>query len=547
MPEFPAPTLPRALPWLGLATLATLALLAVAVMWPALGAGFLQDDWDFLASATHLSSPLPYFIENYSRGYFHRPNGMLAWWLLTQAFGLAALGHYAVQIVVHVACAMALLWLVRGLGASRAAAYTAAALFTVHPGMVATSLWLSNRFDLLATLGLLLCLRQVVAADLGRTSALVAIALLGWLAVGAKESGLLVLPLAALALWLRPEVAGRLRLRAFAAVLLPVAAWFTMRLLVHGPDDVTGQRNFEALAGQAISGISLWVNYLPQALGLDAAPWMGWIATGGLLGIGLIGVSEGRRHPVARRAWLGLAMLLLPPLIQWPVVHAALAMPDALAISVSLRFYFLALCGAALLLSAGLDALLPARLSRVPMGWIAIVAVALLVVPLAMDSHRRARAWTADTANPGALRMEAALASRFAAQASGAGCKLVFSGALGPNLPGFADHIAKAHLPRGHRALDSLVVTDPMPWSAIVGPAGATPEALAPLANRWTGPVELTPSPVGPIFYVSLDYDDRVRSAPSPCTPVSLQWNGDDFVPAAPASPPPSSASSSTE
>lgn len=529
-------------PALLLPVLAGLGLLAAAVMWPALGAGFLQDDWDFLASATHLPSPLPYFVENYSRGYFHRPNGMLAWWLMTQAFGLAAHWHYAVQITVHAACAMALLGLGRSLGASRVAALVVAVLFMVHPAAVATSLWLSNRFDLLATLGLLLCLRQLVAADLGKASTLVTIAAFGWLAVGAKESGLLVLPLAALALWLRPEAAVRLRLRALVAVALPAAAWFVMRLLVHGADDVTSQRDLGVLSGQAAAGISLWFRYLPQALGLDAAPWLGWVAASSLLAMGLTGISEGRRHPAARRAWLGLAMLLLPPLIQWPVVHAALAMPDALAISVSLRFYFLALCGAALLLSAGVDALLPFRLSAFPAGRIAVAAVALLTLPLAMDSHRRAGAWTADTANPDARRMEAALAARFAAQAGGAGCKLVFEGAGGPNLPGFADHIAKAHLPPGHQALDSLVVTNPMPWSAIVGPAGARPEALAPLANRMTGPVELVPSAVGPIFYVSLDYDDRVLTTPSPCPPVSLRWGGADFVPSSPTPSPSSPA-----
>lgn len=544
MPSAPIPAPSR---WPPLLTAAGLALLAAIVMWPALGAGFLQDDWDFLASATHLPTPLPYFVENYSRGYFHRPNGMLAWWLLTQSFGTDAAGHYLVQIAVHAGCALAVLALARGLGASRAAAVTVATLFVVHPGSVATSLWLSNRFDLLATLGLLLCLRQLATSNLARPAALAGVAVLAWLAVGAKESGLLVLPLALGVLWLRPELSKGLRLRAFGAVALPVAAWFAMRLLVLGADDVTGQRDLGILGRQFTGGVSLWFQYLPQALGLDAAPWVGRMVLGCLLALGLIGISAGRRHPAARRAWLGLSMLLLPPLIQWPVVHVALAMPDALAISVSLRFYFLALCGAALLLSAGLDALLAARLPAVPAGRLAVAAVALLALPLAMDAHRRSQAWTADTANPGALRMEAALASRFAEHAGGAGCKLVFKGAQGPNLPGFADHVAKAQLPRRHPAVDSLVVTDPMPWSAIVGPAGATPEALAPLAHRWTGPVQLLPGAVGPVFYVSLDYDAAVLSAATPCPPLSLRWDGDDFVPETQSPPLPHATSPPAE
>lgn len=523
----------RARPGLLPAAVALLALAAL-VMWPALGAGFLQDDWDFLASSTHLPSPLPYFLENYSRGYFHRPNGMLAWWLLTRAFGLASYAHYAVQIGVHAGCALALLALMLRLGATRRAAFVTAGLFVLHPATVATSLWLSNRFDLLAALGILACLRLAFSPRLGSPHVYVGLAACAWLAVGSKEIGVLVLPLALLALWLRPEIARRTRVAAALAVLLPVAAWFALRLAVLGSDDVTSQRDLAALGRQLATGVELWFHYLPGALALDAPAWLGTAAGLVLAGAGLASLAAGRPDSRSRRSWLGLALLLLPPLLQWPITHVALGMPDALGISVSLRFYFLSLCGAALLLSVALDLALGQGdvIGRrfAPRSAAVLALAALVAVPVAVHARQRSQAWMADTGNPQALRMEASLAHRFRTMAGGAGCKLVFEGAASANLPGFADHIAKAHLPRGHRAIDSLVVTQPMPWSAIVGPAGATPAALSPLPNRMTGPLELLPARVGPLFYVSLDYRPLVAGDPAGCAPLTLRWDGNEFV-----------------
>jgi len=511
-----------------------LVALAALVMWPALGAGFLQDDWDFLASSSHLPTPLPYFLENHSRGYFFRPNGMLAWWLANRGFGLVPAWHYALQILVHAGCALALLGLMQRMGASRLAAVSASAVFVVHPATVATSLWLSNRFDLLATLGLLLCLRLLFSPRLGRPAVYAGLAACAWLAVGAKEIGVLVVPLAALALWLRPDAGMRTRVAAAVAVLVPTVAWFALRLLVLGSDDITGQRDPGALAGQFKTGVGLWLAYLPGALALDAPPWLGAAALAGLLAAALAALPRGRADMLARRAWLGLALLLLPPLLQWPITHFALAMPDALATSVTLRFYFLALCGAALLLSVAIDTGLAAaaRPRRAP--WLpsalAVFIAAVIALPMSGQSDKRARAWKAVTADPRSLQMEASLVHRFQTLAGGAGCKLVFVGASSANLPGFADHVAKAHLPRGHRALDSLVVTDPMPWSAIVGPAGAEPGALSPLPNRMSGPVELTPAAVGPLFYVSLDYRPLGFNEDAACPTMALRWDGGEFV-----------------
>lgn len=528
----------KTVPGTALVALALLGLAALA-MWPALGAGFLQDDWDFMASSAHLPTPLPYFLENYSRGYFYRPNGMLVWWLMNRAAGLDPAWHYALQIVVHAGCALAAHRLMRRLGASFVAAAMASAVFVVHPGAVATSLWLSNRFDLLSALGLLLALALLFGRNPARPAALAGLAACTWLAVGAKEIGLLMVPLAALAFWLRPDLVRRDRAAGAVAVLLPILGWFLLRLHVLGKDVITDQRDPGLLLDQFVAGVGLWLHYLPTALALDAPRWLGWMVLVALLGTGLAALRHGRMDPRARRALLGLALLLLPPLLQWPITHFTLAMPDALSISVSLRFYFLALLGATLLLSIPLDALAqrPAH-APVPPRVMAVVAAAVVLslsLPLLHQARKRSHSWTANTANPESLRMEAALVRRFEASAGGAGCKLAFFGANSINLPGFADHVVKAHLPRGHLAVDSLVITDPMPWSAIVGPAGARPAALAPLDNRVTGTLEHEPAAVGPLFYVSLAFDPAALSDDAGCSPLSFRWDGDDFAPVPPS------------
>lgn len=421
-------------------------------MWPALDAGFLQDDWDFLASSAHLPTPLPYFLENYSRGYFYRPNGMLVWWLMNRAVGPVPAWHYALQIMVHAGCALAALGLMRRLGASLATALGASVVLVVHPAAVATSLWLSSRFNLLAALGLLPGLALLFGQRPGRPAVLMGLAACTWLAVGAKEIGLLMVPLAALALWLRTDLGRRDRVACAAAVMLAVLGWFVIRLVVFGSDDITNQRDPGLLADQFAAGGGLWLHYLPTALALDAPRWLGWIALAALFGSGLVALRGGRADPKARRAWLGLALLLTPPLLQWPITHFTLALPDALSISVSLRFYFVPLCGATLLLSIPLDAWMtgvgrPPAASR-PVA--VLVTAALLALPLAHQARQRSHVWTANTANPLAQQMEAAPVRRFSAAADGAGCKLAFFGASSINLPGFADHIAKAHLPRWH-------------------------------------------------------------------------------------------------
>lgn len=309
--------------------LATLTLLALAalVMWPALDAGFLRDDWDFLASSAHLPTPLPYFLENYSRGYFYRPNGMLVWWLMNRAVGPVPAWHYALQILVHAGCALAALGLMRRLGASLATALGASVVLVVHPAAVATSLWLSSRFDLLAALGLLPGLALLFGPRPGRPAVLMGLAACTWLAVGAKEIGLLMVPLAALALWLRTDLGRRDRVACAAAVMLAVLGWFVIRLVVFGSDDITNQRD-PGLLGRPVRGRRGLVAALPAH-----GPGPGCPALAGLdrpgrtvrIGTGRPARRAGGSESAAGVARLGLAADAAPAAVADHPFHAGAA------------------------------------------------------------------------------------------------------------------------------------------------------------------------------------------------------------------------------
>ena len=99
-----------------------------------------------------------------------------------------------------------------------------------------------------------------------------------------------------------------------------------------------------------------------------------------------------------------------------------------------------------------------------------LLLVAVIPLLLAPPALARSTGLAAISSDPQTLAPQAALAQVFRAQAGGPGCKIHFEMPQTVNLPGFADHVAKASLPAGHRAVDSLVLTDPMPWSAAVGP-----------------------------------------------------------------------------
>lgn len=507
---------------------ALLVAIAFGVLHPVLGAGFLQDDWTFLAMSRHQANPLAYYYDDHSPAHFFRPHGMLSWWLLTRAFGLDATGHYTAQILLHAASGLALLWLLRRLGCTRLVAGVAAALFVVHPATVSTVSWLSDRFDLLATLAVLLGLGIAAGPRPARLAGLSGLLLAAMLAVGSKETGLLILPLVALLCLVRPDLGWPQKMVVTLAAFLPIPVWAGLRIWLVGT--TLGRPEDAGLVSDAIQGIAAWSAWMPTALALDLGLAGAALACAAIVGALVLGWrNREARH--LRLAAIGLGLLLLPALVQWPTTVHVFPRELPLTHTVNLRFFHMSAAGFAVLvalLAEGIRGDGSARLRR----WAGVLVPVAAMAFLAPAALARATGLAVISSDPQTLVRQDALAQAFRDHARGAGCNIRFEMPPTVNLPGFADHVAKASLPAGHRAVDSLVLTDPMPWSAVVGPGGATPDALASLDYRRLGGQPLLPRATGTLYQVYMDLPADARPAGIRCQTLHFHWEDDRFVPA---------------
>ncbi|MFN8007207.1 MAG: tetratricopeptide repeat protein [Terriglobia bacterium] len=92
----------------------------------------------------------PYFA-NYA------PVTLLSYAVDYQLFGLKAAGYHFHNVLLHLACAVALYFLLLKLGLSKRVVQISALLFAIHPVNVESVSWASERKNLLATLFFLVC------------------------------------------------------------------------------------------------------------------------------------------------------------------------------------------------------------------------------------------------------------------------------------------------------------------------------------------------------------------------------------------------------
>jgi len=174
----------------------------------------------------------------------YRPFIELGFWLEQPWFGAQAFGYHVVNSMLH--CATALLWfqVLRRLSGSVALALAAAVAFVGWPGHSEATHWIAARTSPQSGFfltGALLVL-DVAMAHNGRSRAalLWLAAAAAVLAIGSKESAVLVLPLAAVLAWHRARTGGHVLARALAALravapmLLACFLWLAWRAHVLG-------------------------------------------------------------------------------------------------------------------------------------------------------------------------------------------------------------------------------------------------------------------------------------------------------------------------
>ena len=140
---------------LGVATLVT--------FWPVLHSGFINhDDGEYVVDNPHVATGLTArnvvwaFTTGHSCNW--HPLTWLSHMLDVQVFGLSPAGHHAVNLLLHIANAVVLLFLLLRLTSALWPSFAVAALFALHPLHVESVAWVAERKDVLSTLFFLLTL-----------------------------------------------------------------------------------------------------------------------------------------------------------------------------------------------------------------------------------------------------------------------------------------------------------------------------------------------------------------------------------------------------
>ncbi len=236
--------------------IALVAALAVGVYANTLGHGFALDDRSMLtqnASVESLHAALWSFRQHAFAGTdvvedasLYRPIPTVTFALGHALHGLEPFGYHLANVLLHALVSVLVCLLARRYAAP-AAACAAGALFAVHPIHTEAVANVAGRAELLAAAGIVAAL---LAWDRARTAANPRAAF-AWsaacvaaaaFALFSKESGIVVLPLAGLAAWLRPwPRASRSRALALGGALVVLcAAYLAIRASVTGDPPAAG-------------------------------------------------------------------------------------------------------------------------------------------------------------------------------------------------------------------------------------------------------------------------------------------------------------------
>ncbi len=451
------------------------ALVSLACLTPVLDAWWFRDDFWLMALARFTVNPFQFWIADHSSSFWFRPLGMSLWWLTLQWFGSDPTLQYAANIVLHGAVAVTFgCWMAR---LNRSARIGAAAMlfYAAHPVAVRTSLWLSDRFDLLATTFVFLTC-ALMLGDGWSLRRRIAIGICSLLACMSKESGLLVLPLA-LAHWIatpRSNMQQRARLRAHvvvvASVVILALAW---RFAVMAPR--TTQLLDLALPGALFSGMWAFLKWSPVAAA-GALGWHGTAATVASLLMLFAFLYSGIRafYPVSRSApfarqnfLVAMVLLMSSALLVAPIAAQNLFGDSLLRDPITARLFHVAIASGFLILIAPSTTIFFAAKTRAT--W--LLAAAALAISMAVYAGRDSAAgWV--VATNGSLRSELVkLTATNGLTNLPDRCRLVITGPLA-QLDEFkrnGDVMLKASIGTASAGLlRCLVVTDVPPTFALV-------------------------------------------------------------------------------
>lgn len=307
-------------------------------------ADFAGDDWHYLALLRHIDSPIDIFSSNIAGAYFYRPIALFLFWLSEAILGINPIAHYGINVALHGWVAFEVFALATTISKARVASAWAGTLFLLLPASTGTTLWVSDRFDLLATAAMLGSLRLMIRwtrAPMRQRGVVLRSLAMALLAIGSKETAFALIP-ALLFVLLGNDSRGR-RSRLLTAGTVMSIAGLAVCCRVAALNGWKGDESLPVTATVIASGTAIWLANL--AVALQAHHGHVALAALGLVALAAALCARGGRSassPLPSVNSMAALLILLAGIVlaQSPVALTALPRHGDELPTVSLRFFY---------------------------------------------------------------------------------------------------------------------------------------------------------------------------------------------------------------
>lgn len=527
-------------------------LFGLIVFFPALSSYFFTDDFEFLAISRYISNPLTFFNNDHFPGSsYYRPLGMLWWWLTYKLFGIQYELHNLLNMLIHIGNVYVLFRIFSLIRADFKLNILLALLFLVHPLTTSTSMWLSDRFDLLATWFILLTIYWFLRYRLEGTRIAYFSALATCILASLSKELAYFTPLIVtiIAWYMQPNAirTWRIKLSEVAPFYGVVLLVFTVRYaLLRGTEKhLLGDNSlFTVLLG----GVWHWLNFLPDLYTFytDFSQWN--ITVGILLPVTtliLAGLSLLAFPMLRGKSWgvitLGLTIIMVPAVLQAPVTFTSFVdhSKDGFALTnlVNSRLYYLSFVGV-LLVAQQLLTVACSTFTNPESNLIVIRLVYFLlftqIVIYGSLSHLLGHGWSKLTNGRARVVVEQTRLALETLSLPKEGCKLYILNT--PDSPSdslyfrdSSDSIIKAIAPQHSRIIHCLVLTEKTPWFQLMLREDMKTMQTAPLRKAIVAGQPFSPTLIDNLAFVYLNMSDSVEAALDP-NAMFIEFDGQKYV-----------------
>jgi hypothetical protein len=373
-----------------------LGLLAVVAFSPVLAFGFVYDDAWTIVDNTWLERPLGELFGLLSSGDAllrkvpdaTRPAMVLSLWLDRRLFGLSPVGHHFTSLLLYGLTTFVVTRLALRLSGRVVVATAAGAFFALAPLHAEAVAAVNYREDLLSALGVATAWLLLVERGKSRPGRTVLSAAALAVALLAKESSVVIVPLVGVTLVALPHLRKRVRRRhgmlfALGAVLTLWALW-RVPLFLLGDDIPTAPARGAAevllrtlrYEVEAVKHAALPFFWSPDRFH-QPAPGLGVVVPFAALVFGLVTLA---RRRTTRLSALGVGIALVAPLGSSPLLGPVNELAD--------RYFFLGVLGGGLFWGFVLEQWVRSRALPFPK-----LAVTLVFLPMIVPAYQAMRIW----------------------------------------------------------------------------------------------------------------------------------------------------------